>query len=59
LETRFEITRAVSILRSLVRTEIEQCKNAVQDGEVERAQKVMIDVQQKLTRAINALNKLR
>ena len=35
LETRFEITRAVSMLRSLLKIELDACGRAIREGQVD------------------------
>ena len=59
LDRRIEITRTVSLLRSVLRAELEGCTKLIEDGDIERLQKQISEARDKLGRAIYALNRLR
>ena len=59
METRLEITRAVSMLRSLLRIELVECGRAMRRGDIDRAETGIAEAREKLVRAINVLNRLR
>lgn len=59
MDSRIEITRVVSLLRSLLRGEIEECNQAIRGGELERAQEQISEAHDRLGRAIYMLNRLR
>lgn len=53
------ILRVVSMLRGLLRGEVQSCNAAIQAGDGSRARKEILEVTDKLKRAINVLNGLR
>lgn len=59
VESRIEITRIVSLLRSILRGEVEECDRAIRDGELRRARSEISEVHDRLGRAIYMLNRLR
>jgi hypothetical protein len=59
MESSLKIIRAVSMLRSLLRIELEECGRAVRSGDIERAQIGIAEAREKLLRVINVLNQLR
>jgi hypothetical protein len=59
MDTKIEIARVVSLLRSVTRTELGDCARAIDGGEFDRARKQISDVGDKLKRAISVLNQLR
>lgn len=59
METTIEISRAVSMLRSVVRSELELCIVAVDAGDADCARKQLVEIGDKLKRVVNVLNGLR
>lgn len=59
MEAKFEITRTVSLLRSLLRGELEYCGRALEAQDYSAACRELHDVRDKLVRVINVLNRLR
>ena len=59
MDANIEISRAVSMLRSVMRTEIENCIRAISAGDNERARKEVSEMGDKLKRVVNVLNCLR
>ena len=59
METKIEIARVISLLRSLTRSELGDCQAAIDGGDFDRARKQISDVGDKLKRAISVLNQLR
>lgn len=59
LETTIEISRAVSMLRSVIRGELETCVVAVDSGDAVHARKQLVELGDKLKRIVNVLNGLR
>jgi hypothetical protein len=59
VDSKIEITRVVSLLRGLTRTELSDCERAIDVGDFDRARKQISDVGDKLKRAISVLNQLR
>lgn len=59
MDNRFEIARAVSMLRSMVRGEIESCVHAIDAGDTDRVRREISGLEDKLKRTINVLNCLR
>jgi hypothetical protein len=54
-----EIGRVISALQSLVRGEVDDCERAIRNGDLDRARREITDVEDKLKRAISALNRIR
>lgn len=54
-----EITRTVSLLRSVLRGELDECGRLIDAGEIQRARGEISGIHDKLVRAINVLNRLR
>jgi hypothetical protein len=59
VDTRLEITRTVSLLRSLLRSELGDCERSIAAGDVDRTRQGISEVHDKPVRAINVLNRLR
>lgn len=59
MEANIELVRVVSILRSLLRSEVENCAHAIEANDQTRARREISEVSDKLKRAINVLNCLR
>lgn len=59
METKTEITRTVSLLRSLLRSEMELCGLALDAQDFRTARRELSEVRDKLVRAVNVLNRLR
>jgi hypothetical protein len=59
MDAKMEITRTVSLLRSLLRDEVGKCGRLIEAGEIERARDEISEIHDKLIRAINVLNRLR
>lgn len=59
MDSSIEITRIVSLLRSLMRTEVEDCERAIRKGEMEHAHRRISELHDRLGRAIYMLNRLR
>ena len=59
MEKKIEVSRAVSILRGLVRIDLAECGQAIRLGDTDRAEIGIAEAQEKLLRAINVLNRLR
>jgi hypothetical protein len=59
MDSRTEIARVVSMLRSLLRGEIEECERAIRGDDLDRLHKEISEVHDRLSRAIYVLNRLR
>jgi len=59
METTIEISRAVSMLRSVMRSDLEVCILAVESGDVDDARTQLTEIAHKLKRIVNVLNGLR
>lgn len=59
MDTKIEVTRIVSLLRSTLRGEVEECDRAIREGELRRARAEISEVHDRLGRAIYMLNRLR
>ena len=59
MDTKIEISRLVSTLRSLLRGEIDRCEQAVGAGDLDAARKELIGIHERVVRAIYILNRLR
>jgi hypothetical protein len=59
MDAKWEIARTVSMLRNLLRAEINSCKRAIEEDNLDLASRELSGVHDKLARAINVLNRLR
>jgi len=59
MEATIEISRAVSMLRSVIRSDLEICVLAVDSGDANDARKQLSEIGDKLKRIVNVLNGLR
>ena len=59
VKREIEISRAVSLLRSVLRVQLQTCTRAIVEGDRDVAHKEISEIEDKLKRAMNVLNCLR